>query len=1048
MLDFRKKDLWNIEVGEFNRFINKVLQTNEEYMENERFHEGDDEFEEIETLDGLQTQSLEDFNNSPSYQNIFDEDEDGQLDYGGLGGNPDYEDIDLSNQQRSKLSEIEQDNKWDGYDGFKKLLTSYFYVMNASWNLIINVKPTKSEMSRFLPEFFRFNSILLIISIFMIILKVNLVIFDPLITIIFHALSMVTCFFIGKTVFKKNIIFEAFNITPKEDDSIEEEETVEEEDNDIASETPDFMSSSFLNSNDDNDVIEDGAFDVEDDEYDNDSKFNHYPESPIICNDTFEKFEKSLGQAWLESAKYIGTAEERDREFLIKSYASYLPSNTENFGQFRNLNPEKIEYKNIAYAIYSGIVKACGENSFDYGRFTVLSAQKSPAIYNIECKLPKSINKGRIQKNLNEFLNIFKSNSEDTNVGVSIEAVGSVLIFRVPNVELKNAISIGDILRFTGAKYKGKNALEQLSDNTIGVPILMGLMEKQFPNVFDLEENTHMIVAGGSGSGKSWSTFPLATYITMANSYKDLNMIIFDVKNAPNWNTFGKTPHVIAHHSNAEKILSTIIELDNEAQRRQEMLSEEGIEDIKQYREYYKEKAMAGDEEARIKLESMPLIVVIFDEFTSFYSMIRDLGEDDKLKNHLGNIARLGRSAGVKVIYIGQYTTQESFPEYVKKNITINFGMKLSSNAEYERLFGSSIKHETKPINRGDGLFNSEEDERPRMTTSAILGGKGAKGNMQLSNIINVIALENVRRTFDTEFDPSDYPDSALSESSLNRVERYNKAIEEIKIGKITTVGKKENPKYAFDPNNLNRPQYSNHQHFAQEDTSKDIIVNQNDDEDESSEMFFSQDDYSNFDDILNDIEIGDTNNDVSIYNPDDDEDDNYESYSLPSDIFSSNEIDESDFDFNNGLEDIENENMYQENELDNNTNILNNEQYKENDFDEDISSMSISTSNLNDSIEEEEENLTLNDLFNSPMEDNKDVQQSVEIEDSDIDDSNSISQYILSHGETFGRSGRMKRIPSKAVKEVFSEVDIQRSIKTGNISKIKENNMVFYVIK
>lgn len=1047
MLDFRKKDLWNIEVGEFNRFINKVLQTNEEYMENERFHEGDDEFDEIETLEGLQTQSLEDFNNSPSYQNIFDEDEEGQLDYGGLGGNPDYEDIDLSNQQREKLSEIEQENKWDGYDGFKKLLTSYFYVMKASWNLIINVKPTKSEMSRFLPEFFRFNSILLIISIFMIILKVNLVIFDPLITIIFHALSMVTCFFIGKTVFKKNIIFEAFNITPKEDDSIEEEETVEEEDNDIASETPDFMSSSFLNSNDDNDVIEDGAFDVEDDEYDNDSKFNHYPESPIICNDTFEKFEKSLGQAWLESAKYIGTAEERDREFLIKSYASYLPSNTENFGQFRNLNPEKIEYKNIAYAIYSGIVKACGENSFDYGRFTVLSAQKSPAIYNIECKLPKSINKGRIQKNLNEFLNIFKSNSEDTNVGVSIEAVGSVLIFRVPNVELKNAISIGDILRFTGAKYKGKNALEQLSDNTIGVPILMGLMEKQFPNVFDLEENTHMIVAGGSGSGKSWSTFPLATYITMANSYKDLNMIIFDVKNAPNWNTFGKTPHVIAHHSNAEKILSTIIELDNEAQRRQEMLSEEGIEDIKQYREYYKEKAMAGDEEARIKLESMPLIVVIFDEFTSFYSKIRDLGEDDKLKNHLGNIARLGRSAGVKVIYIGQYTTQESFPEYVKKNITINFGMKLSSNAEYERLFGSSIKHETKPINRGEGLFNSEEDERPRMTTSAILGGKGAKGNMQLSNIINIIALENVRRTFDTDFDPSDYPDFALSETSLNRVERYNRAIEEIKIGKITTVGKKENPKYAFDPNNLTRPQYNNRQHFAQEDTSKDIIVNQNDDKDESSDMFFSQDDYSNFDDILNDIDIEDTNNNVSIYNTDD-EDDDYESYSLPSDIFSSNEIDESDFDFNNGLENIENENVYQENELDNNTNILNNEQYEENDFDEDISSMSISTSNLNDSIEDEEENLTLNDLFNSPMEDNKDVQQSVEIEDSDIDDSNSISQYILSHGETFGRGGRMKRIPSKAVKEVFSEVDIQRSIKTGNISKIKENNIVFYVIK
>lgn len=1035
MLDFRKKDLWNIEVGEFNRFINRVLQTNEEYMENERFLEGDDESEEIETLDGLQTQSLEDLNNSPSYQNIFDEDEEGQLDYAGLGGNSDYEDLNLSNQQRSKLTEIEQENKWDGYDGFKKLLTSYLYVMKSSWNLIINVKPTKSEMSRFLPEFFRFNSILLIISIFMIILKVNLVIFDPLITIIFHALSMVTCFLIGKTVFKKNILFEAFNITPKEDDSIEEDETVEYEDNDITSETPDFMSSSFLNKNNDEEVIEDGTLDIEDDEYEIDSKFNHYPESPIICNDTFEKFEKSLGQAWLESAKYIGTAEERDREFLMKSYASYLPSNTENFGQFRNLNPEKKEYQNISYAIYSGIVKACGENSFDSGRFTVLSAQKSPAIYNIECKLPKSINKGRIQKNLNEFLNIFKSNSEDTNVGVSIEAVGSVLIFRVPNVELKNAISIGDILRFTGAKYKGKNALEQLSDNTIGVPILMGLMEKQFPKVFDLEENTHMIVAGGSGSGKSWSTFPLATYITMANSYKDLNMIIFDVKNAPNWNTFGKTPHVIAHHSNEEKILSTIIELDNEAQRRQEMLSEEGIEDIKQYREYYKEKAMAGDEEARLKLESMPLIVVIFDEFTSFYSKIRDLGEDDKLKNHLGNIARLGRSAGVKVIYIGQYTTQESFPEYVKKNITINFGMKLSSNAEYERLFGSSIKHETKPINRGDGLFNSEEDERPRMTTSAILGGKGAKGNMQLSNIINVIALENVRRTFDTDFDPSTYPDSALSESSLNRVERYNKAIEEIKIGKITTVGKKENPKYAFDPDNLTRPQYSNHQEFVQEDISKDTIINQNDGKDESSEMFFSQDDYSNFDDILNDIDIGDINNDVSVYNTEDDEDENYESYSLPSDIFSPNEIDESDFDFNNRLDDIEDENMYQEN-----------------DIGEDISKMSIVTSNLNDSIEDEEENLTLNDLFNSPMEDNKDFQQSVEIEnhgiDEETDGSNSISQYILSNGESFGRNGRMKRIPSKSVKEVFSEVDIKRSIKTGNISKIKENNIVFYVIK
>src|SRR5699024_8103834 len=148
-----------------------------------------------------------------------------------------------------------------------------------------------------------------------------------------------------------------------------------------------------------------------------------------------------------------------------------------------------------------------------------------------------------------------------------------------------------------------ESPLKQFLDPKKGLPVLVGIKNNEFPVVIDYEDNTSGVIVGGSGSGKSWFTFEILENFLVGNDYHNLQMIIFDKKNAPFWNQYALTPDVIGYHTKAEQLLDICNEVYAEIDRRKELLNELGAESFKGLRAKYRKRGMKEE------LKRVPLLL-------------------------------------------------------------------------------------------------------------------------------------------------------------------------------------------------------------------------------------------------------------------------------------------------------------------------------------------------------------------------------------------------------------------------------------------------------
>ncbi|MGG4362774.1 FtsK/SpoIIIE domain-containing protein [Bacillus subtilis] len=757
MIKFTEKDLYEIEYGKFDRFINKKLQTKTEYNQESQF--SSDDIDDSGDLDISSVVSGDPFDFGDNTN------DDWSFDGGGVG----------YGVEPGDKSGVASAQDWNRGNPVKTFLMSPLFVVKYVIVDLLQEKPKKDEWEGILKALNKINVIAVVVAILVLVLGLNSP-FSPVTQLVVGLLS-----FVGTTLTLKYVYNSGILATQEEKKDLDFDFD-SSFGNEVDSELNDFNSDTDLF----NDVDPAGMVDVGDieyddeDEIDNDDEYendNSLPESNISVRSD-DEFYEGLLEAFSKNQKYMGR-EIYERKKILSSFSPYIVTNDRSFGKWKVPKERSLEYNNVAYSLYKGLIAIEPKFENDDSKLTVMDIRKNPLIYKIEVQLPNYFSKNKVESKVRVIEDILRNSEDDSKVSVLVKFFRGRFVFKFLRLDNPKLISLGDILRFKDDTKGGKTAFEDFADDEKGLPMLLGLKNNEYPYIVDLEENTSGVIIGGSGSGKSWLTFLLGTNLVFANDYNNVQFIVMDRKNAPFWNAFARFPHVLGYHTDTNSYIEILQEVVNEIDRRQKLMTELGAEDVKGYRKAQRKKGNYDE------LKKMPLLIVVIDEITA--TMQDFLAKDDNkesynlVKGLMSTITFMGRSSGVRLLAIGQSAVDPSLPKDIRRNSTFRFGMKMDAESDFNILFGDEAKNVTKPASAGIGLARTMGESGMHMIKTLTVGGTS---NEQILALLRVTAFDWIRRSIGVD-QLSNPPEGMEISAAFNRNKFLEMSLKEMAEGRI-----------------------------------------------------------------------------------------------------------------------------------------------------------------------------------------------------------------------------------------------------------------------
>ena len=527
---------------------------------------------------------------------------------------------------------------------------------------------------------------------------------------------------------------------------------------------------------DDEDEVEED----DDPETQNNEVTRLFPFSPVSTTSDGD-FNTTLLEVFKEGNQYKGSMP-RTRTDMLRMFAPYLPSNDPGFAKWYEIKERSTEYDNIAFTLYKALVMI--NNKFDIAngsteKLTIFSIKRTPLIYKIEVKLPSYFKDAAVMREAAVFESFIKTDDNDTKVGVLVSSFSGRFVIKFLRLDKVGLVSYGDILRYQGTDNVEAPIYDMVKDK--GLPVLVGLKDNEYPLMIDLEDNTSGNIVGGSGSGKSWFTFQIMISLLTTNTPEELNFIVMDGKNAPYWGQFAKAPHVLGYHTDVFTYVGILNEVMDEFERRQRLLIENGIEDFKGLRKQFKA-------EGNYKgLAENPFLIIVIDEITATMATLKTEDEDayKELRIKLTKLSSVIRSAGIRIITIGQRSIDNSIPKDLLANSSMKFGMKMDVKTDNEVMFGKGYDRGVRiPKNAGEGLLLDSGTSDITYIKTLVPGGKS---DPQMMFLIRAVAMDWVRRTIGTDMDYTKPPVSMRGTmiKSFNRNQFYIDTLRDLQEGRI-----------------------------------------------------------------------------------------------------------------------------------------------------------------------------------------------------------------------------------------------------------------------
>jgi len=205
------------------------------------------------------------------------------------------------------------------------------------------------------------------------------------------------------------------------------------------------------------------------------------------------------------------------------------------------------------------------------------------------------------------------------------------------------------------------------------------------PEVADLAEMPHLLIAGATGSGKSVCINAIISSILYKAFPNEVKLLLIDPK-VVELTVYNDIPHLLTPVvTDAKKAAAALNWIVMEMEKRYQTFAKEGVRDISRYNE------LKSD-------NPLPKILVIIDELADLM-MISPRDVEDSICR----LAQMARAAGIHLLVATQRPSVDIITGLIKANIPSRISFAVSSQVDSRTIL--DVSGAEKLLGKGDMLF-------------------------------------------------------------------------------------------------------------------------------------------------------------------------------------------------------------------------------------------------------------------------------------------------------------------------------------------------------
>lgn len=313
------------------------------------------------------------------------------------------------------------------------------------------------------------------------------------------------------------------------------------------------------------------------------------------------------------------------------------------------------------------LIKNIEENLISIGAYTKIENKNFvmlPKIKIRDNKIIIELSNLRIRNILDRYMNSFSTALPERYV---------VEDYYVTKNNAQIVISYEDVKNFKPEKYDLME-YRKLIENTDKMDLYFDRK-----HVVNLNDHPHILLSGGSGSGKSY----LANELVIQAIFKQYEVVILDIKRS-----YGLYKDHAEYYYETDTILQKIRDIENEMSERMEKLQPELDKNPH---------VLAVDIGYRPKL-------VVIEEYISLLSSM-DKKQKEEMERIVKNISVLARQSNIHMLMVMQSAGTENINSTTRSNMTKVLMGRAQSNILNATFGNSGVDIPTTQLNKGEGLI-------------------------------------------------------------------------------------------------------------------------------------------------------------------------------------------------------------------------------------------------------------------------------------------------------------------------------------------------------
>jgi S-DNA-T family DNA segregation ATPase FtsK/SpoIIIE len=271
----------------------------------------------------------------------------------------------------------------------------------------------------------------------------------------------------------------------------------------------------------------------------------------------------------------------------------------------------------------------------------------------------------------------------------------SAIGVEVPNVR-RQLVTLGDVLRSSEAAASS-HPLE----------VALGMDISGTPQLINLSELPHVLIAGATGAGKSSCINAIVTSILARTTPEEVRLILVDPKRVE-LGQYNEVPHLMTQViTNPKKAVDALQWAVREMDRRYDLLAAAGVRDILGYHDRWDADGLDPED-----FDRFPYIVVVVDELNDLMMVAGRAVEDAVVR-----IAQMARAVGIHLVIATQRPSVDVITGVIKANVPSRFAFSVASQADSRVILDHSGAE--KLVGLGDMIVVTSRDPHPRRIQGA-----------------------------------------------------------------------------------------------------------------------------------------------------------------------------------------------------------------------------------------------------------------------------------------------------------------------------------------